>query len=209
VIEVNTSDNIKNILENFNNINFDEQNYENFISQLKLIDLNTLAPELQQKAKIILSNTKEQNINKPILSNQYNDSIKPSFNKETLQTVTKLLQKGMDVVSISEMTGLPLAEVKKIEDQELLKNNCNTGMIYIIIFLVSIFLGILIRKIGFITFTVALITIVTGKMKCPNNKVIKVLFWLFLINVVLIIIATIIITFVMASTFINACQSME
>ena len=206
---MNTSDNIKNILENFNNINFDEQNYENFISQLKLIDLNTLAPELQQKAKIILSNTKEQNINKPILSNQYNDSIKPSFNKETLQTVTKLLQKGMDVVSISEMTGLPLAEVKKIEDQELLKNNCNTGMIYIIIFLVSIFLGILIRKIGFITFTVALITIVTGKMKCPNNKVIKVLFWLFLINVVLIIIATIIITFVMASTFINACQSME
>lgn len=206
---MNISDNIKNILENFDNIDFDEQNYENFINQLKLIDLNTLNLELQQKAKKILSNTKEQNMNKLILSSQYNDSIKPNFNKETLQTVTGLLQKGMDVVSISEMTGLPLAEVKKIEEQELQKNNCDSGMIYILIFLTSIILGISIGKMGFIAFIVAIITIVTGKMKCPNNKVIKVLFWLFLINVVLIIIATIIITFVMASTFINACQSME
>lgn len=207
---MNTSDNIKNILENFNNINFDEQNYEKFINQLKLTDLNTLAPELQQKAKIILSNTKEQNMNKPTPSIQNVDSTKQAFNKETLQTVTKLLQKGMDIVLISEMTGLPLAEVKKIEDQKLLKNNCSSGgMIYAVVFLVSILLGMLIVEIVRIAYIVALISIVTGKIKYPNNKFIKVLFWLFIIGMVLIVIAIIIFIFMAIPTIIDTCGSME
>ena len=57
-----------------------------------------------------------------------------------------------------------------------------SASIYIIIFLVSTFLWFFLDflRIGFnwIFFIVALITIITGKINCPNSREIKLLFWI-------------------------------
>lgn len=55
--------------------------------------------------------------------------------------------------------------------------------IYLIIFLVSISCGFLIKQVSGLAFLVALISIVTGYIKYPKSRAIKVLFWLFLAGV--------------------------
>src|SRR5574344_1240343 len=45
---------IKYIFDNWGNLKWEEQNYNNFINYLKKMDLNTLDLELQQKVKNLL-----------------------------------------------------------------------------------------------------------------------------------------------------------
>ncbi len=64
--------------------------------------------------------------------------------------------------------------------------------IYLIIFLVSISCGFLIKQVSGLAFLVALISIVTGYIKYPKSRAIKVLFWLFLAGVAVYILFIII-----------------
>ena len=66
--------------------------------------------------------------------------------------------------------------------------------LYLIIFSISFSFGGLTFEIGFfpafsaLWFLIALITIMAGKIHCPDNKIIKVCFWLYLIAIIVIIV---------------------
>jgi len=103
----------------------------------------------------------------------------------------------------------------------------DTERIYIIVFIISFTLPILISLIatlsirlsgnnpgfnlsgiGAICYLVALITIVTGYIKFPKNKVIKFLFWLYTVIIISVIIALVIVALVcahVASIFVTGC----
>jgi len=59
---------------------------------------------------------------------------------------------------------------------------------YIIIFLISIAINFLLNSNIF--FLIALITIVSGKINCPNSKAIKILFWLMMLYAIFLLIIT-------------------
>lgn len=65
------------------------------------------------------------------------------------------------------------------ESTPLKKEN---STIYITIFLACLALGYFLQGIFYM---VALITIITGKIKCPNSRAIKVLFWLSILAIVI------------------------
>lgn len=73
--------------------------------------------------------------------------------------------------------------------------------IYLIIFLVSISCGFLIKQVSGLAFLVALISIVTGYIKYPKSRAIKVLFWLFLAGVAAYILFIIILIFTCISSY--------
>ncbi len=68
-----------------------------------------------------------------------------------------------------------------IEQNEKDKKN---SLICICIFLISTLLLFITNKYAIVFFLISLISIVTGFIKYPNNKIIKVFFWLFLIGII-------------------------
>lgn len=70
-----------------------------------------------------------------------------------------------------------LVEVKNNEqDEQLVQDN---SIIYILIFVIGIVCSwCFYNPLGYL---IALVSIVTGKIKCPNSVAIKVLFWLMII----------------------------
>ena len=77
--------------------------------------------------------------------------------------------------------------------------------IYIIIFSVSLALFFLIGGIGLL---IALVTIITGKINCPQSRAIKILFWLYLAAIAayaIFIMVIMAICFGSASATINSC----
>lgn len=66
---------------------------------------------------------------------------------------------------------------------ELTKDNSQN---YIIIFLISIAINFFLNSNVF--FLIALITIVSGKINYPNNKAIKILFWLMMLYAIFLLI---------------------
>lgn len=70
------------------------------------------------------------------------------------------------------------------EKQE--KDNKNSGIsIYICLFAIGIACGIFLNPIGYL---VSLITIITGKIKCPHSAIINVLFYLTIVITILYVI---------------------
>ncbi len=66
------------------------------------------------------------------------------------------------------------------------------SMICIFVFLINIIALFTMDHYNGIFFILALISIVTGFIKYPNSKIIKVLFWLFLIGVILYVLLIIV-----------------
>ena len=95
-------------------------------------------------------------------------------------------------------------EVLEKEEKQNTPKSDGNEKIYLIIFLVSIALGAVIEQIMGICYIVALITIVTGFIKCPHNRAIKVLFWLFVAGTIIFLLFIIIIIFFCAS-LISSC----
>ena len=79
------------------------------------------------------------------------------------------------------------------------QKNINS-FICLCIFLISIVTLFTVDKYKWISFIISLISIVTGYIKYPNNKIIKILFWLFLIGVVICILLILIIIFTCGET---------
>lgn len=79
-----------------------------------------------------------------------------------------------------EMNENVIIESKKRESKE--------SIIYIVIFFIGLLGLFTFESASGIFFLISLISIVTGFIKCPNNKLIKILFWLFFICIVLYII---------------------
>lgn len=73
----------------------------------------------------------------------------------------------------------------KSGDNKQIKNEGDEGKAYLIIFIVSLILGVLFKPIRIEAFVILLISVVTGYMNCPKNLMIKIIFWLTLIGVVL------------------------
>lgn len=92
---------------------------------------------------------------------------------------------------------------------ELKRKELKTSMICIVIFFIGL-LGLSIFKSSAgIFFLMSLISIVTGFIKCPNNKFIKVLFWLFLFSVILYILFMIVAAFTCVNLIANWNYSCE
>jgi len=98
-----------------------------------------------------------------------------------------------------------IVENKQEENQKLLENSNSTELIYVIVFLVNIALAFTIRSISGIAFIIALITIVTGKIKCPKSKTINALFWVFLIGIVVFMIYMVVML-IMCANFLNTVR---
>ena len=78
-------------------------------------------------------------------------------------------------------------EIKSTTNVEQSKNiKDGNAIIYVSIFVISIACSYFLQFSWF--FLVAIITIITGKIKCPNNKAIKVLFWLTILFIILYVI---------------------
>ena len=98
-----------------------------------------------------------------------------------------------------EMNEEKIIESKRKESKE--------SIIYIVIFFIGL-LGLFTSESAKgIFFLMSLISIVTGFIKCPNNKFIKVLFWLFLICIILYIIFIIVLVFTCANAVVNCNYS--
>lgn len=87
------------------------------------------------------------------------------------------------------------SETRNVEEKQEIPSSDGKDKIYLIVFLVSVACGFLIKQISGIAFVVALISIVTGYIKYPENRAIKILFWLSLIGIVVNIIFAIILVF--------------
>jgi len=94
-------------------------------------------------------------------------------------------------------------ETPKVEEKQDVSNYEGKDKIYLIVFLGSIVSGILIKQISGLAFIAALITIVTGYIQYPENRAIKILFWLFLAGIVLYIIFIILMLFMCANAVSN------
>ena len=70
------------------------------------------------------------------------------------------------------------------------KKEKEDSIIYISIFLVSILGFLIFKPLSGYFFVASLISIVTGYMKCPNNKVIKILFVIYCLFMILAILIT-------------------
>ena len=84
------------------------------------------------------------------------------------------------------------------------KQDKRDSIICIVIFLLGIFGIFFLNNYSIICFSISLISIVTGFIKYPNNIVIKILFWIFLICVILFGIIIIILFFTIIN-FILSC----
>ncbi len=84
-----------------------------------------------------------------------------------------------------------------IEQQKKEKKN---SLICLCIFFIGIIGLFTIDNYKGLFFLVSLISIVTGYIKCQNNKLIKILFWLFLISVIMYFLLIIVIIFTCANT---------
>ena len=80
---------------------------------------------------------------------------------------------------------------KKKEDN---KSNEYIGA-YLLIFFLSLLLGIFISEIRWICLAISFITIITAHIKLPNSKVIKVIFWLYIIGIIIYILYILFILF--------------
>ena len=85
------------------------------------------------------------------------------------------------------------------------KQDKRDSIICIVIFLLGIFGIFFLNNYSIICFSISLISIVTGFIKYPNNIVIKILFWIFLICVILFGIIIIILFFTIVN-FILTCN---
>lgn len=94
---------------------------------------------------------------------------------EKLNENWKYCPKCKNVLSTEtvEMSEEKIIEAKKKESKE--------AKIYIVAFFVGLLGLFTFKSVKEICFLISLISIVTGFIKCPNNKFIKVLFWLFFI----------------------------
>lgn len=84
-------------------------------------------------------------------------------------------------------------------------NEQNTKSKEAIVYIVLFFIGLIgiyaFRYAKGAFFLISLISIVTGYIRCPDNKIIKIIFWLFLIWTAIIIIFSIIFIYVCLTTF--------
>ena len=98
-----------------------------------------------------------------------------------------------------EMSEEKIIEAKKKETKE--------AIIYIVAFFVGLLGLFTSESVKGIFFLISLISIVTGFIKCSNNKFIKVLFWLFLIFIFIYIIFIIVLVFTCANAVANCNYS--
>ena len=99
--------------------------------------------------------------------------------------------------------------VEKNEEKiiEAKKQESKEAIIYIVIFFVGV-LGLFVcESVKGIFFLISLISIVTGFIKCSNNKFIKLLFWLFLIFIIIYIIFIIVLVFTCSNAVANCNYS--
>ena len=105
---------------------------------------------------------------------------------------------------------IPKAEVINNEENHHSSENISNlfgirkDRLCIIIFTISIVLGFIIIQIRGICFLAALMSIVTGFIKYPQNRAIKILFWLFIAGIIIYIISIILVLFMCAS-LLNSC----
>ena len=95
----------------------------------------------------------------------------------------------------TEMNEQKIIEFKKKETKE--------AIVYSVLFFIGLLGLFTFKSVKGIFFLISLISIVTGFIKCPNNKFIKILFWLFLICVVTYIIFIIVLVFTCANVVAN------
>lgn len=98
-----------------------------------------------------------------------------------------------------EMNEQNIIESKRKETKE--------AIVYIVLFFIGL-LGLFTSESAKgIFFLISLISIVTGFIKCSNNKFIKILFWLFLICIAIYIIFIIVLVFTCANAVANCNYS--
>ena len=99
------------------------------------------------------------------------------------------------------------AETKEVDETKIIEKKekeKKDELIYIIIFLVSTTCLFAFDRLSLLFFLISLITIVTGFIKCPNSKIIKIFFWLFLSFVLLYVLFLIMLMFTCIN-FISSC----
>ena len=84
---------------------------------------------------------------------------------------------------------IEMNEEKIIESKRKEENN---SIICIIIFFIGL-VGLFTTKLKGIFFLTSLISIVTGFIKCPNSRFIKILFWVFFISIIILLVYLILI----------------
>lgn len=75
-------------------------------------------------------------------------------------------------------------EIKSADNDERIENvKGDNASIYVSIFIISIACSYFLRfSLGLL---IAIVTIITGKIRCPNSKIIKILYWLVIIYIVI------------------------
>lgn len=127
---------------------------------------------------------------------------------DTINTVVVRCQCGQKLEAnwqVCPQCNTPIT-VKITTAQVQISEKKENSLIYIIIFLACIILGSLFKeKLGGVLYFIALVTMVTAKINCPNSRAIKVLFWLMIFYIIIGVIMIMWMMFV-CSNSIQSCS---